>query len=108
MWEAHELRAVIDNADVQLRAMLLLGINCGFGNSDCANLPLTALDLEGGWINFPRPKTGIERRCPLWKETITALRAAIAKRKKPAGKRAAGLVFVTLHGLPYNPKRFRA
>jgi hypothetical protein len=23
--------------------MLLLGINCGFGNNDCGNLPLTAL-----------------------------------------------------------------
>ena len=47
-----------------LRAMILLGVNCGFNNKDCADLPLKALDLDGGWINFPRPKTGIPRRCP--------------------------------------------
>ena len=38
-------------------AMFLLGINCGFGNADCGTLPLSALDLDGCWINFPRPKT---------------------------------------------------
>jgi hypothetical protein len=36
MFEAEELRRVIDAADVTLRAMILLGINCGFGNNDCA------------------------------------------------------------------------
>ena len=59
-------------AGVQLKAMVLLGINCGLGNSDCANLPTTALDLATGWLDFPRPKTGIGRRCPLWPETVAA------------------------------------
>ena len=27
---------------------------------------LSAIDFEGGWVDFPRPKTGIERRCKLW------------------------------------------
>src|SRR5262249_52686696 len=57
-----------------LRAMLLLGVNCGLGNHDCPLLPLSALDLDAGWINVPRPKTGIARRCPLWPETVVALR----------------------------------
>jgi hypothetical protein len=34
-----------------LRAMILLGVNSGLGNHDCALLPLSALDLDGGWLN---------------------------------------------------------
>lgn len=66
MFEAAEVRAVLDKALPQLKAMILLGVNCGFGNADCGNLPLAALDLERGWVNYPRPKTGVQRRCPLW------------------------------------------
>ena len=79
--------------------MILLGVNCGFGNHDCGTLPLSALDLKGGWINYPRPKTAIERRCPLWPETVAALREAIDRRaatpKDPAHER---LVFITKYG----------
>ena len=67
-------------ANPALRAMVLLGVNCGFNNKDCADLPLKALDLKGGWVNFPRPKTGIPRRSPLWPETVDALKVAIAER----------------------------
>jgi hypothetical protein len=42
----------------QLRAMILLGINCGLGNSDCAGLSHSHLDLERGWLDYPRVKTG--------------------------------------------------
>jgi integrase len=83
MLEPAQLRQLIDAANVPLKAMILLGINAGFGNVDCASLPLTALDLERGWINFPRPKTGIPRRCPLWPETVAALRVALAERPAP-------------------------
>jgi integrase len=101
MIEAAELRELIDAAPVQLKAMLVLGINCGFNNKDCADLPLSALDLDRGWINFPRPKTGIARRCPLWAETVTALKAAIAARPEPRCPEAEGLVFVTSRGRPW-------
>jgi integrase len=84
-----------------LRAMVLLGINCGFNNKDCADLPLTALDLVGGWCNFPRPKTGIARRCPLWAETVDSLKAAIAARPEPRSEVAAPLVFITTRGRPW-------
>ena len=99
MFEPDELRAMIDAAGVQLRAMILLGINCGFGNSDVANLPQKALDCDGGWVDYPRPKTGIPRRCPLWPETLRALREAIAKRPTPRDKANDGLVFITRTGL---------
>ena len=35
-------------------------------------LPLKALDLEKGWVDFGRPKTGVHRRCPLWADTVRA------------------------------------
>ncbi|MBA4107605.1 MAG: hypothetical protein C0485_17855, partial [Pirellula sp.] len=77
MFEARHLRRLLKAADQPMKAMILLGVNCGFGNNDCGTLPISALDLAGGWINFPRPKTAIERRCPLWPETIAALKEAL-------------------------------
>ena len=98
MFEAAELRSLLDSAEQPLKAMILLAINCGFGQSDLANLPQAALDLDGGWVDYPRPKTAIERRCPLWSQTVAAVREAIATR--PAAKDAAdaGLVFITKYG----------
>ncbi len=88
----------ISGAGHPLRSMLLLAINAGLGNSDVAKLPLSALDLKGGWANFPRPKTGIERHIPLWRETVKSLREWIALRPEPKGEAAGGLVFVTHAG----------
>ncbi len=111
LFTAAEVRALVDGAltvgsdgpglvrpNVQLRAMLLLGINCGFGNADCGTLPLSAVDLENAVIDFPRPKTGIARRCPLWPETVAAIREALASRPEPKKAEHAGLVFVTKYG----------
>jgi integrase len=95
LFEAHELRAMLAKAKLPLRAMLLLGINCGFGNSDCGNLPLSALDFERGWVVFARPKTGIERRIPLWPETVQALKDWLLVRPQAAKPQHAGLVFLT-------------
>ena len=50
LFTAEEVRRLIVTAGTPMKAMILLGVyvNCGFGNSDCGNLPLTALD--------PRPR----------------------------------------------------
>jgi integrase len=93
-----EVRAIIDAAGIPMRATILLGINCGFGNSDCGNLPLSAVNLETGWIDYPRPKTGVDRRCPLWPETVAALRDAIANRPEPKHAEHSELVFITRRG----------
>jgi integrase len=111
LFTAAEVRALVEGALVvgkdgpelvqagaQLEAMILLGVNCGLGNSDCGNLPLTALNLGAAMIDYPRPKTGIPRRCPLWPETVAALREALAVRKEPKDPADAGLVFVTKYG----------
>lgn len=97
--EAADIRKLLKAADPAMKAMILLGVNCGFGNSDVSNLQQGMIDLAGGWIDFPRPKTGIERRCPLWPETIEALRKAIEVRPEPADPEAdSGCVFLTIRG----------
>jgi integrase len=98
MFTAEEVRRLIDAAGPSMRAMILLGINCGFGNADCGELPLSAVDLDAAIIDFPRPKTGIPRRCPLWPETVAALRDALAKRPEPKSEEDADLFFVTKYG----------
>jgi integrase len=101
LFTADEVRRLIGAAGVQLKAMLMLAINAGFGNADCGRLPLSALDLDAGWVNYPRPKTGIDRRAPLWPETVEALRAALACRPEPKSPEHASLVFVTSKGLSW-------
>src|SRR5579883_1824074 len=102
LFTAEEIRRLIDAAGSSMRAMILLGINCGFGNADCGELPLSAVDLDKAIIDFARPKTGIPRRCPLWPETVAALRDALAKRHEPKSGEDAGLVFITKYGLAWN------
>jgi integrase len=90
---------VMLKANPALRAMTLLGVNAGFGNHDVAALPLSAVDLEGGWIDYPRPKTGIPRRCPLWSETVAAIREALAVRPEPKDKKSdANILFLQPSG----------
>ena len=98
MFEAIDLRSIVDSASQPLKAMILLGINCGFGQTDVSNLPRSAIDFTKGWIAYPRPKTGIERRCPLWPETVIALQEAIAKRPKPKDANDGNLAFITKYG----------
>jgi integrase len=109
LFAAEQIRRMLASPDPQLRGMILLGINCGFGMADCGRLPISSLDLPGGlataswgWVDFPRVKTGIPRRCPLWPETAAALQEAIAKRPEPKDPADAGLVFLTAQGRPWN------
>ncbi len=101
LFTVQEVRKLLAAASVQMRAMILLGINAALGNTDCGTLPLTALDLDSGWLTFPRPKTGIGRRAHLWPETIAAIRDVLAHRPKPKDEAHAGLVFVTKYGKPW-------
>jgi len=97
LFSAEEIRALLAIARPQMKAMIYLGINCGFGNRDCATLPIERVDVSGGWHTYWRPKTQIARRCPLWPETAAALYAVIKDRK-------SGLVFMTKYGNPWEGK----
>jgi integrase len=96
-----EIHAAVEVATVNARAMILLGVNAALGNTDLALLPLSAVDLESGWLDYARSKTGIERRIPLWPETIAALRAVVAARREPNDPAHAHLLFVGKRGESY-------
>lgn len=98
MLEAAELRAVLDVADVQMRAMVLLACNGALGQSDLSSLPIKAINLKNHWLDYPRVKTGVSRRIPLWPETIAAVKKAIKVRPVPKDKADADLLFLTRCG----------
>jgi integrase len=100
-YTAAQIRLLVDSATPILKAMIMLGINCAFGSTDCASLTSAHIDLDAGWVSLPRPKTAIERRCPLWPETITALRIAIPLRPPSANEEFGDLLFLTRSGRPY-------
>ena len=72
--------------------MILLGLNAGFEASDLCVVTQNAID--GAWLTFARVKPGIDRRIPLWSETIDAIKCR-ARPKDPAD---SDLVFVTQYG----------
>jgi integrase len=108
MFERHEVWAMlygtpidgeeINRAAQPLQTMILLALNGGLGNSDVAQLPMSALDLKRGWCSFARVKTGVERRFKMWPETIASLREWLARRPKHKDDTASDLVFVTHRG----------
>jgi integrase len=92
---AESIRTLIDAADVHLKAMILLGVNAGYGNNDCATLTKAGIDLKNGWLSYARPKTGVSRRAKLWPETVAALKASLKKRPEPQSEEDADVFFIT-------------
>jgi len=103
VFTAKQIRAVLAAAGPRLKAMVLLGVNCGYGNSDCIKLVIGKLDLDHGWANFARTKNAIKRRNPLWPETVEALRAVLEVRRPPNDPQYVSRVFITKFGDPYRP-----
>lgn len=75
LFTAVEIRRMIAKASPAVKCFILLGINCGFGQTDCATVPRTAFDFRKRMLVWRRGKTGVNRACPLWPETVKALRA---------------------------------
>lgn len=72
MFTAEQIRMILKASSGPMNAMVLLGINAGLGNTDCSSLP-AKLPLDGSFLEFPRPKTAIERIGWLWPETLASL-----------------------------------
>lgn len=87
-----QIRTLLQNAGPRMKAMIWLGLNCGFGCTDCAELKWGNLDIENRRVKFPRGKTGVDRNLPLWPETVEALLQV---------PRQGELVFYTNKGNPW-------
>jgi len=85
-------RYCIDNE----RVLLLLGLNCAFGEGETGQLRTTF--IKGNEIRGIRFKTGNETRHLLWDETVEALKNTIAKR--PVINPDHQIVFVAASGQP--------
>lgn len=86
------IKLLLEHADLQMKAMILLGLNCGFGCTDCAELRWENLDMGQYRVIFPRGKTGVSRNLSLWPETVEALQDL---------PRRGELVFYTIRGNPW-------
>lgn len=71
LFTAKQIRSLLNLASEPVRTMILLGINCGLGNTDVATMPPDC--WEGGVMTLHRQKTGVGRTIPLWEETEEAL-----------------------------------
>ena len=101
-----EVRALLDEARGQLRAMILLGVNGGYYAVDCAGLPIQMLDDEYTVSLFPRNKTGMKRTVPLWPETSEAINEVLnGKRPTPRSPDSENLVFLTQQGNPWRTEK---
>ena len=101
MFTAEQIRALVATARPVLKSMILLGINAGYGNTDCSKLPFAKLDLDGGWTTFARTKNAYRRRGKLRPETVEALREALKVRKPPTDPKYACRVFITKYAQPF-------
>ncbi len=92
IFTSSQVETLLGHANTQMRAMIWLGLNCGFGCTDCAELGWDNLDLDRARVCFPRGKTGVARHLPLWPETVKALKMMPKKGER---------VFVTKRGNPW-------
>ncbi len=99
-YTAAEVWALLDAANTQLKAFVLLGLNAGYGTMDIARLRIDQIDFDNEWLGEARGKTGIARGCWLWPETLDALRLAIKKKPRTRDPKLTPLAFITRVGRP--------
>ncbi len=101
LYTPEQLSLLLEKADSQLKAMLLLGLNCGFGPKDIHDL--TWEDITEERITLPRSKTGVSQTFLLWPETQEALKCIRKERddllerleKRDRSRSDGGHIFVT-------------
>lgn len=73
VFTSDQIHQLIDFGDVQMRAMIWRGLNCGFWCTDCAPLKWSDLDLVNVRVRVARGKAGVSRDLALWPETVQSL-----------------------------------
>ncbi len=74
-----DLRTLIDAANPNLKAALLLGLNCAYINCDVCALTVEKASeaVASGWLGGRRNKTGVTRLAMLWPETKQAIQSVL-------------------------------
>ena len=81
LFTPEQIRLLLAKSSPVMKAMILLSINTGMNNADLGNMEPG--HVADGWLDYPRHKTGIERRAPLWPETLKAIDDYLNVRQKP-------------------------
>ncbi len=89
-FDSQQINKLTSAADTKMRTMIWLGVNCGFGCTDCGKLKWKDLDFKSSTVKLARNKTGVCRNLPLWPETIQGLKAL---------PRSGQVIFYTSQGL---------
>ncbi|MHC4299110.1 MAG: tyrosine-type recombinase/integrase [Planctomycetota bacterium] len=108
LYKPEDLARLLKRADPQLKAMLILALNCGFGPKDIRDL--TWEHIEGERITLRRSKTGVCQTYLLWPETRELLNDIKDKRAELIARMAKrkihhcddGNVFMTRFWRPWN------
>jgi integrase len=107
LYSVKDVDKLLKTADYQMRAMILLGLNCGFGPKDIEDLAWS--DINGDRVTLPRSKTGVCQTFLLWPETQQVLnnlrenRAQLFERlaKRSRFRTDKGRVFITRFWKPW-------
>ena len=89
-----QIKLLMDCASPTLKAMILLATNIGMNNAHLGNMEFRHIDLRSGWLDYPRHKTGVERRAPLWPETVRLFHDYFEVRQRPL-EQFDDFVFIT-------------
>lgn len=94
---------LLKQAKPKTKAMILLGINCGFYASDTIALTFNRLHLDGAtpYHDLARIKNGRRRMAVLWPETVSALRDYVENHR---GDSEHQQVFLAQDGGPYGSR----
>ncbi len=107
LYTLEDMNKLLGRADTQLKVMIMLALNCGFGPKDIRDL--TWDHISGERVTLPRSKTGVCQTYLLWPEVRALLREIQHSRAKVAERMAMrriqhcdnGHVFVTRFWKPW-------
>jgi len=108
LYTPDDLQKLLEKADPQMKAMIMLALNCGFGPKDIRDL--TWSHFHGERVTLPRTKTGVCQTYLLWRETRVLLAEIQQERAKLIVRMAKrgvqhydnGHVFMTRFWKPWN------
>ena len=102
-YQPKQIHDILAECSPHIRAMVMLGINCGYGPTDIALLELDTFQLacDTGFIEYARRKTEIARCAWMWPETRQAIDETISVRPEP-NKDSEHLLFIYRDGGSWN------